>query len=504
MVRIDRNHDAASKEDFDLIVVGAGIYGVCVALEAARRGVKVLLVEKQDFGGATSLNSLRIVHGGLRYLQNLDFGRFRRSVVEQAWWLENFPDQVQPLSCLMPLYGRGLKRNSVLWAALQTNNLLARSVRTRHLGRRVADLLRGGQILDVTQTRDRFPLVRSSGLTGSALWYDARMKSPQRLLMESLLWAVHCGATALNYTECEGLIEEDGRYVGIRAKCMQTQQRYSFSGSHIVNCAGPWVHTVARDQSSQLPSGSSLALAMNVLLDRPPGCEDAIAVTPDNSDSGTYFMVPVRKQIMVGTVHLPNCSPPEESQTLDARVQALLDELNRALPGYDIQKDEVVSIFAGRLPAAETGSRLPSRTPRIVHHGQSSPNGLTSIVGVKYTTARHIAERTLREIWHARGQQLPTYAGPERPPQHARPLLSDLVADPSQESAQHLLTWIREESVVHIDDLLIRRCDCCTGQTDSQTDRFRQVLRGLVDHHESEIARDNLRHVPSPTGRDDI
>jgi glycerol-3-phosphate dehydrogenase len=103
---IERAVDRASAGDHDLIVVGGGIYGIALALEAARRGLKTLLVERADYGGATSWSNLRILHGGLRHLQNLDLVRFYESVGERRWFLRHFPDLVRPLPCLMPLYGR--------------------------------------------------------------------------------------------------------------------------------------------------------------------------------------------------------------------------------------------------------------------------------------------------------------------------------------------------------------------------------------------------------------
>ena len=124
MTAINRNPDSIN-EPFDVIVVGGGIYGACTLLEASRRGLRALLIERDDFGGATTWNSLRIVHGGLRYLQHADLGRFRRSVAEQTWWLHNFPDLVEPLSCLMPLYNFGLKRTDVMRAALARNQYAA-------------------------------------------------------------------------------------------------------------------------------------------------------------------------------------------------------------------------------------------------------------------------------------------------------------------------------------------------------------------------------------------
>lgn len=124
---IQRDPVAVDRSSYDLVIVGGGVYGIALALEAARRRLGVLLVERRDFGGETSWNSLHIIHGGLRSLQSMDLHRFREMVAERRWWLQQFPDLVEPVPCLMPLYGRGLRRPSVLRSALLVTDLLSRN-----------------------------------------------------------------------------------------------------------------------------------------------------------------------------------------------------------------------------------------------------------------------------------------------------------------------------------------------------------------------------------------
>src|SRR5262245_12098444 len=119
---IRREPNAATQIQYDVIIIGGGIYGACMLLEAYRLGLRALLMERDDFGGATSWNSLRILHGGLRYLQTFDLPRFRQSVRERKWFCKNFPEYIRPLPCLMPLYGQGLKRPFILRTALAIND----------------------------------------------------------------------------------------------------------------------------------------------------------------------------------------------------------------------------------------------------------------------------------------------------------------------------------------------------------------------------------------------
>jgi glycerol-3-phosphate dehydrogenase len=181
-----RDPEQARSRPHDLIVIGAGIYGVAMTLEAARRGLRVVLVERDDFGGATTWNSLRILHGGLRYLQTLDLPRFFESVAERRWFCRHFPNLVKPLPCLMPLYGRGMKRPSVLRIALKMNDAFAFR---RNAGVEATCHLPSGRMLSASEVRDRYPEVPRDGLKAGALWYDVVMPTPQRILIEMLHWA---------------------------------------------------------------------------------------------------------------------------------------------------------------------------------------------------------------------------------------------------------------------------------------------------------------------------
>ncbi len=170
LANILRHPLAVSRETFDLIIIGGGIHGVMLSLEASARGLKSLLVEKADFGHATSFNSLRILHGGLRYLQSMDLSRFREAVHERRWFMQCFPELVAPLSCLMPLYGTGLHRTGVLAIALRLNDILSAR---RNDAVREDIHLPTGRIVDAVETARIFPRVDADRLQGSAIWPDA-------------------------------------------------------------------------------------------------------------------------------------------------------------------------------------------------------------------------------------------------------------------------------------------------------------------------------------------
>ena len=276
LVRIARQPERNAARRHDVIVIGGGIYGVALAFEAGRHGYDALLLERDDFGGGTSWSSLRILHGGLRYLQTLDLRRFRESVAERRWFLRHFPDLVRPLPCLMPLYEHGLKRPSLMRVALACNDLLSMDRNWGLEGR--AKLGRCG-VLSARETARIFPQVDRRGLAGGALWCDAVMLSSERLLIELLGWACRCGATALNYLEAERPIVDGDGIAGLEARDRVTGRAHQFQASRVINATGSWSRLVARRMDRDIAPLFRPTLAFNLLINRPPIADVAVAHT---------------------------------------------------------------------------------------------------------------------------------------------------------------------------------------------------------------------------------
>lgn len=458
---IERDMGNVERDRYDVVVVGGGIYGIATLLEASRRGLRAVLLERGDFGGGTSWNSLRILHGGLRYLQSLDVTRFRESVCERRWFCLNFPEWVRPLPCLMPLYGRGLKRTSAMRTALWMNDHLSR----RRNDGVAADLhLPDGELLDAEQTAKRFEHVQRRGLQGAALWHDAVMVNSQRVVMEMLRWACDCGGRALNYVEATEVAAGDGAVRGVTGRCTLTGRTLAVDAAVVVNCAGPGASAVVRGLAGE--GAAALfrpSLAFNVLLDRPVGSPVAVAVQAPAAEAAMRFVQPWRGRMLAGTVHLPWSGAAGDGTPSAAQVQAFLDELNAAVPAWALTADDVTRVYAGLLPAAAEGSATLAKRPIVRDHGDhGGPRGLVSVSGVKFTTARRVAEQALTQAWKERGG-LPAYQPRSERRASARPI--DLT-DPQQlfsgdeRCTRAALTHIvQQEAVIHMEDLLLRRSD---------------------------------------------
>jgi glycerol-3-phosphate dehydrogenase len=463
-----------------MVIVGGGVYGCALALEASRRGIRPLLLERDDFGQHTSWNSLRIVHGGIRYLQRLDLKRFFESVAERSWFLAHFPDLVHPLACLMPLYGRGIRRSSVLAAAIKVNDLLSRS---RNEGiHRPESRIPAGRIATRDETVALFPAVDQAGLTGGALWYDAVMPDSQRLIIEMLRWAAGNGATALNYVEAERLLVENKKVLGVVGRDTRTNQRFEYRVPVVVNCCGPWSREVAERFDRSVPALFRPSLALNVVLDIEPTFTTAVAVTAKQRGARTYFLYPWKGRTLAGTYHAArNAGVTEANRPVDD-AERFLAELRVAVPGLQASMDKVHRILWGLLPVKTAGTvDLTVREVILDHASLGGPDGLFSVSGVKFTMARRVAQKVLELIKAKSGEALLPPASAHPPDINAPPdwlEFQRLIRDDVSSARAIVRRLIEEEAVLEVSDLLLRRTDWGLGVANA--DAVAEQIVGLL------------------------
>lgn len=444
-----RNCRQAAGKEYDAIIIGGGIYGITLAVEAGRRGLKTLLLEKGDFGEYTSFNSLKIIHGGLRYLQTLDLPRFRESISERSWFLRHLPERVKPLPCLMPLYGRGMKRPSVFRIALWLNHLLSIN---RNKGLDGDHQLPMGGIASVAESKRIFPLIDTNGLQGSALWFDACMPDSQLLVMDLLQHACETGTTALNYCKAGSIMTSGkGEISGVMAVDRTTGANLEFNAGTVINSCGPWSRKmvsgiVGDDEALYRPS-----LAWNVSFNRPSLSDHALAVQGKAPGSRILFVTPWKGRIFAGCGHEPWLRGPDKPMPTEKQLEVFIDEVNQAVPGVNLKLSDVHRVFAGLLPTVETGSNVLTKREVIIDHGaRGGPAGLYSIGGIKFTTARLVAEK----IWGMIGTRQPHLQNKPQP----MPVIQHSLYDngpAAREKIQQLQA--QDSTLVHLDDFILRR-----------------------------------------------
>ena len=454
--------------EHDLVVVGGGIHGACAAWEAARRGLRVALVEADDFGSATTSNSLRTFHGGLRYLQQLDFKRMRESIRERREWLRVARDVVKPMQFLLPTSGYGMRGPAAMFAALVANDLVSFDRNDgvwadRHLPR--------GQIWRARRARQILAGTTIKGINGAAVWYDAICLNTERLLIAILAAATAAGAQVANYTRALTIRRDSVGASGIRVRDEISGQEYTLRGRAVINAAGPWVDEwLVPSRASPGPRHYAASKAFNLLLARPLPFVEAIALPC----SSTYFAIPWNGRTLVGTRHV-RCPHSATTPNVTAEeVQAFIRDINRVLGKHRIAPSDVLGIFSGLLPEREnnTGKDVALlKTARVVDHGiGDGMPGLYSIVGIKWTTARAVAERAVKMAadWMCAG----TRKRPERMPQlevrgvdapaildliEQEPALGERIVPDVPVAKAQIIQAVRAEMALNLWDVVRRR-----------------------------------------------
>ncbi|NET82472.1 MAG: glycerol-3-phosphate dehydrogenase/oxidase [Moorea sp. SIO1F2] len=417
-----RNLVELARNSYDLLVIGGGIYGACVAWEATLRGLSVALVEKADFGGATSANSLKTIHGGLRYLQHADLKRMRESIHERTSLMRIAPHLVHPLPVLIPTYGHGMKGKEVLSVALAINDLISCD-RNRQLDPQKH--ISNGRVISKQECQQLLPGIPQEGLTGAAVFYDAQVYNSERLTLSFLRSAEQAGTVVANYVEVTGFLQAGNRVTGIQGQDVLTGNQFDIRAKTVVNTSGPWTNRVLSllNQPQQQPQQQPrvpLAKAMNLVIRRPLCQSYAVGISTPysyrdsdaivNKGSRLLFIAPWRGKSLVGTSYAVWDQDPDNFKITEQDIQNLLDDINQAWPSVKLNQADVAFVHGGLLPRTgitETGEPQLAKNYQIFDHAKEELPGLISVVGVKYTTARDVAEKVVNQVFRSWGQKPP-------------------------------------------------------------------------------------------------
>jgi glycerol-3-phosphate dehydrogenase len=396
-----RDIDALTERTFDALVVGGGIYGLTIAYDAAQRGLAVALIEGDDFGSGASFNHLRTIHGGLRYLQNLDLRRARESVRERRTLARIAPHAVQPLVFALPLT-RSLTKGKL---AMRGGFLLDRLVAfDRNRGVPPSHRLPAGRVVSRGSAIQRFPGLKRQRLTGAAVWYDYETTEADRLTFAWALAASEHGAVLANHVEAIAPMTDNRRVVGMRARDRQTGRDVEIGARVTVNAAGAAVDRLLAPLGLASREPAVMLKAMNLVTRREAG-EEALG---GRAPSGRMILlVPWKHCALFGTWESDQASAPEAAAVSESEIAAFIAELNQAFPSLDLKRDDVTLVHRGIVPAVagSNGRVTLEGREHVRDHADEGVEGLVTVAGTKYTTARAVAERVtdrlLGKLQHA-------------------------------------------------------------------------------------------------------
>ena len=402
-----RDPAALAGRRFDLLVIGGGIYGAIAAWDATLRGLAVALIDRGDFGGGTSFNSAKTVHGGVRALRSGNVSALRRFARERRTLARLLPHLVRPLPFLIPTC-RGVARGRTLlslYFAVADRLARAGGAPSGQEGR-----LPASRVVSREECLHLNPLIDPEGVTGGIEWFDCQMQNSDRVPLAFVASAVEAGAVAANHVEAEAAFTRGGAVEGVRAADRLTGETFDLRAAVVLNAAGPWAPELA---GRLVPAAGGrlcrrLSKAMNLVIPSPLGRSHAVAGA---AGGRLLFVAPWRGSAIVGTSHDRHLGDAGGLALDRGELDRFVAAARAAFPNLPLALGDVRLVHRGLLPASPRGdgTRLATRS-KVVDHRADGVGGLVSMLGVRYTTARHTAERAVDFVT----EQLARPAGPCR------------------------------------------------------------------------------------------
>ncbi|HYP08194.1 MAG TPA: glycerol-3-phosphate dehydrogenase/oxidase [Bryobacteraceae bacterium] len=364
---------------WDFIIVGGGATGIGVAIDAASRGFRVLLLERSDFGKGTSSRSTKLVHGGVRYLEQGNIPLVMEALKERGMLRENAPHLVTDLAFVVPNYD--------WWEAPFYG-----------VGLKLYNLLAGkygfgpSQILSREETLQRLPTIKTEGLRGGVVYYDGQFDDA-RLLINMAQTAVEQGAVVLNYVEVTGVVKDaEGFVSGVIARDVETGvHEFIARGKCVINATGPFCDSIRLMADASVQQIIKPSQGIHLVFDHSFLAGNSAIMVPHTTDGRVMFAIPWHGHTVVGTTDTPISSATEDPLPLDEEIEFVLANAQRYLDKAPTRAD-VLSVFTGIRPLVRAGGASNTAALSRDHTIHIDGSGLLTITGGKWTTYRHMAE----------------------------------------------------------------------------------------------------------------
>lgn len=373
-----RNLNEIENTAFDVVVIGGGIIGAGIARDATMRGLKVALFEQKDFGSGTTSGSSRLIHGGLRYLEQLDFRLVRLDLRERETLFQIAPHLVKPLEFLIPFYDRSLLYRARMKLGMMLYDLLSYD-----------KSLPGHSFLSAREVQSRESSLNPDGLSGGALYYDAQAELPERLCLENILDARTLGACTLNYAQVVAPLRKADRLEGVRVRDLLSKREFEVRSRLVVNAAGPWFDQVSGSLEDQ--SRSRIRTTKGIHIAMPPLSRRALVLFSP-IDGRLFFVIPWLGFSWVGTTDTDFKGDPSDAMADRDDVRYLLHSLRKFLSAADSERIYFSNAGIRALVMQPGSESSVSRMHRVQNERESGVAGLISVLGGKITGYRAIAE----------------------------------------------------------------------------------------------------------------
>ena len=364
---------------WDIVIIGGGATGSGIAVDAATRGFDVLLVEREDFGKATSSRSTKLVHGGVRYLEQGNVSLVMEALKERGLLRQNAPHLVHDLAFVVPNYS--------WWEAPFYG-----------IGMKVYDLLAGkygfgkSRILSREETLERLPTIQTEGLRGGVIYYDGQFDD-SRLLIHLIMTAAEYGATILNYAEATEIRKGDDGFVdGVEVLDRESGERFTAAAKVIVNATGIFTDEVRQLCEPEVEAMVAPSQGIHLVFERSFLRGETAIMVPHTSDGRVMFAIPWHEHTVVGTTDTPISGPSYDPLPFEQEIEFVLDTASLYL-SRPPKRSDILSVYTGIRPLVKAGAGT-SKTSALSrdHTIHVDHSGLLTVVGGKWTTYRRMAE----------------------------------------------------------------------------------------------------------------
>ena len=374
-----------SKHEWDLIVIGGGATGLGAAVDAASRGLRVLLLESHDFAKGSSSRATKLAHGGVRYLARGELGLVREALRERGRMLRNAPNLVTPLAFVIPV--RKLFDQMFYWAGLKIYDLLAGNLRVGP-----TSLMTAAQVIQA------LPNLQKTDLFGGVRYFDAQFDDA-KLAIALMKTLHHLGSMAVNYMPVTGFLKASGRVCGVVAKEHFSGEVFELRAKAVVNATGVWVDEIRRLANPRHKPVLSPSQGIHVVVDQSFYPAREAMLVPHTSDGRVLFVIPWLGKVLIGTTDTPRTNIVHEPNVLPGEVDFILNAVGDCLEKPPALAD-VRSVFVGLRPLVNQTQdpSVKSKTISREHTLVVDSSGLFSIAGGKWTTYRSMAEELINLV----------------------------------------------------------------------------------------------------------
>lgn len=414
-----REIEKLKSEEFDLLVIGGGIHGATIVYEAALAGLKVCLIEKDDFGSQTSANSLKVLHGGLRYLQHGNIKRMRESIYSRKAFQKIAPHLVKSVPFMIPTNGFAIKSKLALNIALKLNDIISFD---RNKGIAKECHIPTGKTVSKIEAHKIYPKLDGQKITGGAVWYESIALNTERMLFEFLHDAYDNGAVLANYVKAIKFNSNEEKITSVNVVDERTNEEFSIKAKSIVNSVGPWLNEILSCTKDLKYLKSPLSQAVNIIVKKKLFNEYAVGFESVkefvdkaaiiSKGKRLFFFVPLGEYTMIGTTYKVFNKKPDDCKIEKNDVIEIINEVNDAYKRLNLTYDDVTQTHIGTQATADVEFKndfdVQPETHSLVfdHSEKGNYKNLISIRSVKYTTAPAIARDVLKIVDSKNGIQV--------------------------------------------------------------------------------------------------